>query len=63
MTENFIYPDNNATTPLPPEVADVMHEVMGLPYGNPSSPHYVGEVIRGIIVEVYFYASRSSTSL
>lgn len=49
MSESFIYPDNNATTPLLPEVVDVMHEVMGLPCGNPSSPHSVGEGKRGVI--------------
>ncbi|MEA1911233.1 MAG: cysteine desulfurase family protein, partial [Spirochaetota bacterium] len=49
MSESFIYLDNNATTPLLPEVAGVMHEVMVMPYGNPSSPHSVGEGTRGII--------------
>ena len=49
MSENFIYLDNNATTPLLPEIADAMHEVMVLSYGNPSSPHSVGEGTRGLI--------------
>ncbi len=49
MSEDFIYLDNNATTPLLSEVADAMHEVMGMPYGNPSSPHSVGEGTRGLI--------------
>lgn len=46
---SFIYLDNNATTPLLPEVADTMHEIMSLPYGNPSSPHSVGESTRVLI--------------
>ena len=49
MSERFIYLDNNATTPLLPEVADAMHEIMGLPYGNPSSPHSVGYASRDLI--------------
>ncbi len=49
MSDSFIYLDNNATTPLLSEVADAMHEVMALPYGNPSSPHSVGEGTRGLI--------------
>ena len=44
MSESFIYLDNNATTPLLPEIVDAMHGIMVLPYGNPSSPHSVGEV-------------------
>lgn len=49
MSENYIYLDNNATTPLLPEVAAAIHEIMVLPYGNPSSPHSVGEGTRGFI--------------
>lgn len=49
MSESFIYLDNNATTPLLPEVADVMREIMGMPYGNPSSPHSVGYATRDLI--------------
>ncbi len=51
MPESFIYLDNNATTTLLPEVADAMGEVMVLPYGNPSSPHSIGEGTRGLIEE------------
>ena len=29
---SFIYLDNNATTPLLPEVADAMHEIMGISF-------------------------------
>ncbi len=49
MSKNFIYLDNNATTPLLPEVADAMSEIMGMPYGNPSSPHSVGYATRDLI--------------
>lgn len=49
MSESFIYLDNNATTPLLPEVADVMREIMEMPYGNPSSPHSVGYASRDLI--------------
>ncbi|MDA3941273.1 MAG: cysteine desulfurase family protein [Spirochaetia bacterium] len=49
MSESFIYLDNNATTPLLPEVVDAMSTVMVLPYGNPSSPHSIGEGTRDII--------------
>jgi cysteine desulfurase len=49
MPESFIYLDNNATTPLLPEVADAMSEIMAIPYGNPSSPHSVGYASRNLI--------------
>ncbi len=32
-----------------PEVANAMYEIMGLPYGNPSSPHSVGYATRDLI--------------
>jgi cysteine sulfinate desulfinase/cysteine desulfurase-like protein len=32
MSESFIYLDNNATTPLLSQVADAIHEIIGLPY-------------------------------
>ena len=49
MSKSFIYLDNNATTPVLPEVANAMYEIMGLPYGNPSSPHSVGYATRDLI--------------
>jgi cysteine desulfurase len=49
MSKNFIYLDNNATTPVSPEVADAMYEIMRLPYGNPSTPHSVGLAARDLI--------------
>jgi len=38
-----IYLDNNATTPLAPEVIEAMTAVMREHYGNPSSLHRVGQ--------------------
>ena len=37
-----IYLDYNASTPIAPEVAAVMREVMEHPFGNPSSLHWAG---------------------
>ena len=41
-----IYLDNNATTPLIPEVADVMAGCLKENFGNPSSAHYYGNKAR-----------------
>jgi len=41
-----IYLDHNATTPVRPEVADVMHVVQREVYGNPSSVHAEGSAAR-----------------
>jgi len=37
-----IYLDFNATTPIAPEVAAVMNQVLTEPFGNPSSEHWAG---------------------
>lgn len=37
-----VYLDNNATTPLAPEVARAMSAYLGAAYGNPSSVHWAG---------------------
>lgn len=37
-----IYLDYNASTPLAPEVAAVMRELMDGPFGNPSTSHWAG---------------------
>jgi cysteine desulfurase len=44
-----VYFDYNATTPLAPEVAAVMRDLMDEPYGNPSSLHWAGERARAAI--------------
>ena len=38
-----MYLDFNASTPLAPEVADAMRNVLAEPFGNPSSQHWAGE--------------------
>ena len=38
----MIYLDHNASTPVDPEVADAVHSVLRLNYGNPSSGHRIG---------------------
>ena len=44
-----IYLDYNASTPIAPEVAAVMREVMEYPFGNPSSLHWAGTPAREIV--------------
>lgn len=46
-----IYLDNAATTPLDPEVIEVMVNVMKNTYGNPSSVHAIGRQARVIVEE------------
>ncbi len=41
-----VYFDNAATTPIRPEVIDVMHQVLLENYGNPSSTHAFGRTAR-----------------
>ena len=38
----MIYLDNNATTPIAPEVFGAMRPFLEMSYGNPSSAHAVG---------------------
>ncbi len=44
-----IYLDNNATTPIWPEVADAMHEAYARGYANPSSQHAAGRAARAAL--------------
>lgn len=44
-----VYFDNAATTPLRPEVIEVMHESLSTTYGNPSSVHAFGRTSRSKI--------------
>jgi cysteine desulfurase len=44
-----IYFDNAATTPLHPQVADEMAGMMREHYGNPSSIHEEGRIVRAAI--------------
>lgn len=41
-----IYLDFNASTPVGPEVAAAMREVLDAPFGNPSSDHWAGKPAR-----------------
>ncbi|KAF7462172.1 selenocysteine lyase isoform X2 [Marmota flaviventris] len=47
--ERKIYMDYNATTPLEPEVIQVMTEAMWEAWGNPSSPYTAGKKAKDII--------------
>ena len=44
-----VYLDYNATTPLDPEVKEVMLPFLGEYFGNPSSIHRVGRKVRAIL--------------
>ena len=44
-----VYLDNSATTPVKPEVAEVMFDVIKNNYGNPSSVHTFGQEVKPII--------------
>ncbi len=44
-----IYFDNNATTPLAPEVKDVLKEYNESSFGNPSSIHWAGQEARKLL--------------
>jgi len=44
-----VFLDNAATTPMAPEVIDVMTDIMKNHYGNPSSQHSFGRATRSII--------------
>ncbi|MDR3763056.1 MAG: cysteine desulfurase family protein [Acidobacteriota bacterium] len=46
MPEHRIYLDFNATTPLAPEVAQAMSNILVDPFGNPSSGHWAGRPAR-----------------
>ncbi|BBO99665.1 cysteine desulfurase family protein [Sulfuriferula nivalis] len=46
-----IYVDNNATTPLAPEVLSAMTACLTDCYGNPSSLHHVGAMAKQIVMD------------
>lgn len=46
MSQAIIYLDNAATTPVLPEVADLMYQAMKHNHGNPSSIHQLGRHAR-----------------
>ncbi|OGW33427.1 MAG: hypothetical protein A2X59_05105 [Nitrospirae bacterium GWC2_42_7] len=45
----MIYLDNNATTPIDPEVSDAMFSTCKRDFGNPSSSHYSGKKAREVV--------------
>jgi len=47
----MIYLDNNATTPLDPQVCEKMSEFLKEHFGNPSSLYPIGRVVKEIITE------------
>lgn len=44
-----VYLDNAATTPILPEVIDVITDVMKTVYGNPSSTHQIGRKAKSLV--------------
>ncbi len=54
-----IYLDHNATTPLRPEVVEVMHAVLRDDFGNPSSTHAEGARARAILDQARERVARS----
>lgn len=46
---NTIYLDNAATTPVSPEVIDVMTQVLNTSFGNPSSTHQLGRKAKTLV--------------
>jgi cysteine desulfurase len=49
MSEDLIYLDYNATTPVDPRVAIVIFDCMNAEFGNPSSTHAFGESAHAIL--------------
>ncbi|HJP14154.1 MAG TPA: cysteine desulfurase family protein, partial [Nitrospinota bacterium] len=46
---NPVYMDNNATTPVRPEVAEVINRYLGPAFGNPNSIHRFGRKARSAV--------------
>ena len=51
VNQQAIYLDFNASTPLAPEVADAMEQVLPGPFGNPSSDHWAGHPAREAVAK------------
>ena len=49
ITVNHIYLDNNATTPVRPEVLTAMLPYFSEQFGNPSSVHWAGRQVSGAL--------------
>ena len=50
-TSELVYVDNNATTPLAPEVLEAMKACLSDCYGNPSSMHRIGAVAKQVVTD------------
>jgi cysteine desulfurase len=48
-TGNPVYLDHNATTPVRPEVAEIINHHLGAAFGNPNSIHRFGRETRGAV--------------
>lgn len=59
----LIYLDNAATTPIFPEVVDVMHHTMQANYGNPSSVHAAGRAAKAKIESARKYIANQFGTL
>lgn len=58
MTDmNPVYMDHNATTPIRPEVAEVIHRYLGSSFGNPNSIHSFGRETRAAVEEAREHAA------
>lgn len=55
---NYIYLDNNATTPCDPAVMEAMLPFFGTRYANPSSPHGMGKDAYAVVEEAREYVAR-----
>jgi len=53
-----VYFDHNATTPLDPEVFEVMTRVLGEEFGNPSSVHHFGQRAKAVLDEARSQVAR-----
>lgn len=54
----MIYLDNNASTPVDPEVANVMDHTLRRHFGNPSSSHYAGVAAKTVVEEARLQVAR-----
>jgi len=59
----LIYLDNAATTPIFPEVVDVMHHTMQANFGNPSSVHAAGRAAKAKIESARKYIANEFGTL
>ena len=59
----LIYLDNAATTPIFPEVVDVMHHTMQTNFGNPSSVHAAGRTAKAKIESARKYIANEFGTL